>query len=209
MQSYGLKVNTKYNLSDYASKIMTTAGDVILFESGVYKIYCDGDIFIKHNIVKGLMHITCISVRDDIKINIEAKGEINEELSDIYHQVIIQNKNVEVNINAKGIVDNLAKIIYRSNIKNYDGKDKLNLNSSKKEIEIGSGSGKQKAEFLKMSDMSEIDAEPSLDIIGDSFKSSHSFSTMCISEEKKNYLSLHGYEYTDIEKEIKDSFLNI
>ncbi len=208
MTSYGLKINTEYNLSDYKERIMTTAGDVVLFESGVYKIYCDGDTFIKHNITDVLMHITCISVRDDIKINIEARGEVGGAssagakesiVSDIYHQVISHNKNVEVNINTKGIVSGDAKIIYRSNIKNYFGE---NLK------EIGSGTGNQKAEFLKMSDMSEVDAEPSIDILGDNFKSSHSFSVTHISVEKKNYLALHGYNDVDIEKEVKDSFLN-
>ena len=176
---------------------MTTAGDVVLFESGIYKIYCDGDIFIKHNLTSDLMHIKCISVREDIKINIECVGKIGNEANegevcDIYHEVLVKNKNIEVNIKAKGVVEGNAKIIYRSNIKS----------------EGGSGTGKQKAEFLKLSEDSEVDAEPALSILGDDFKCSHSFSVTKISEEKANYLALHGFEKEDIEKEIVESFLN-
>jgi hypothetical protein len=209
MTNYGLKVNSKYDLNSYQEKIMTAGGDVVLFESGIYKIYCDGDIFIKHNITSSLMHIKCVSVRDDIKINIECVGKIVEEGSenknenknltavcDIYHEVLVKNKNVEVNINAKGVVSGDAKIIYRSKIINYENGM------------IGTGTGKQKAEFLKMSDESEVDAEPMLDIMGDGFKSSHSFSVTHINEEKRNYLALHGYENSEIEKEIVESFLN-
>ncbi len=204
MTNYGLKVNTKYNLKDYEEKVMTTAGDIVLFESGIYKIYCDGDIFIKHNITNRLIHIKCISTRDDIKINIEASGMVggaegatHEEnvpriCSDIYHEVSAQNKNIEVNIKTKCVVGDNAKIIYRSNIMSCNG----------------SGTGSQKAEFLKINDGSEVDAEPSLSILGDNFKCSHSFSVTKINEEKENYLALHGYEKEDIEKEIVESFLN-
>ena len=200
---YGLKVNTKYNLNDYEERIMTAAGDIVLFEAGIYKIYCDGDIFIKHNLVNNLIHVNCISVRDDIQINIECVGEVGVHgseaaVSDVYHEVIVQNKNVLVNIKTKGVAESDGKIIYRSKITNYSNNK-----------EYGAGNGNQKAEFLKMSDQSEVDAEPSLDILGDNFKCSHSFSVTHINEQKKSYLALHGYEDKDIEKEIKESFLSM
>ena len=66
----------------------------------------------------------------------------------------------------------------------------------------------KKAEFLKMSNESEVDAEPALNIVGDNFKCSHSLSISNINEEKRNYLSLHGYENEDLEKDLKESFLN-
>jgi hypothetical protein len=200
MTNYGLKVNSKYDLNKYEKKIITTAGDVVLFEGGIYKIYCDGDTFIKHNIVNSLIHITCVSVRDCIKINIECMGEVKSSDKihecDIYHNVLVKNRNVEVNIKAKGVIYDDTKIIYRSKIINYE------------DGFIGTGTGKQKAEFLQIGNKSEIDAEPSLDIKGEDFKSSHSFSVTHISEEKKNYLAIHGYEHEDLEKEITESFLN-
>ena len=199
MTNYGLKVNTNYNLSDYNEKVMTTAGDVVLFESGVYKIYCDGDIFVKHNIVNGLMHVTCISVRDNIKINIEASGCVRggeaaaSSVSDIYHKIISQNKDVIMNIKVKGVADNDAKIVYRSSIGG---------------VESSTGMGSQDAKFIMLSNEVEIDAEPSLDLASNLILTTHNVAISGVSKEHMFYMNLHGLNNKESEIELVQSFLS-
>jgi hypothetical protein len=193
MTNYGLKVNSKYDLSEYEERVMTTAGDVVLFEAGVYKIYCDGDTFVKHNIINNLMHITCISVRDDIKINIEAAGIINDGISDVHHKIICRNKNVYMTIKVKSALDNDVKIIYRSSIGG---------------VENSTGVGKQDAKFIMLSNECEIDAEPSLDLASNLIPTTHNVAMSGVSKESIFYMSLHGLNNKESEIELVQSFLN-
>lgn len=193
MTNYGLKVNSKYDVSEYEERVMTTAGDVVLFESGVYKIYCDGDTFVKHNITSNLMHIICISVRDEIKINIEAVGIISDGVSDVQHKIISKNKNVEMNIKVKSIADNDAKIIYRSSIGG---------------VENSTGMGNQNAKFIMLSNECEIDAEPSLNLASNLIPTTHNVAISGVSKENIFYMSLHGLNNKESETELVHSFLN-
>ncbi len=193
MQNYGLKVNTKYDLSEYEERVMTTAGDVVLFESGIYKIYCDGDTYIKHNITNGLLHVTCISVRDNIKINIEAIGMIGDGVSDAYHKIISKDKNVDMNIKVKGVADNDAKIIYRSSIGG---------------LESSTGTGNQDAKFIMLSNEVEIDAEPSLDLASNLIPTTHNVAISGVSREHMFYMNLHGLNNRESEMELVQSFLS-
>ena len=199
MTTYGLKVNSKYDLNKYEERVMTTAGDVVLFESGVYKIYCDGDTFVSHNITDSLMHITCISIRDDIKINIKASGKVDgihgseAAVSDTYHKIRIQNKNVIANIKVKGVANNNTKIIYRSSICG---------------VENSTGMGNQDAKFIMLSNECEIDAEPSLDLASNTVPTTHNISVGGLSRDNIFYMNLHGLDNTETQLELVESFLN-
>ena len=201
--AYGLKVSTPYDLVQMPKKILHNVfGDVVLTESGVYELNCTSDTYVSHNIINGLMHITCISDADDIKINIKANGKIQntndnsekkEVVSDIYHNIIANNKNVISKIEARAAAYDNSKIIYRSSFG----------------VSVGAGgAGTQKAHFLILSNTAEIDAEPSLDIASNIFPTSHAIGVSGVDKNKIWYLATHGYDIINSEQEIVGGFLN-
>ena len=191
---YGLKVSTPYYLDQMPKKILHNVfGDVVLIESGVYELHCTSDTYVSHNIVNGLMHITCISDADDIKINIKANGKVdNDIVSDVYHNIIANNKNVMSKIEARAAAYDNSKIIYRSSLGASVG---------------AGGAGTQKAHFLILSNTAEIDAEPSLDIASNTFPTSHAIGVSGVDKNKIWYLATHGYDIINGEQEIVEGFL--
>jgi Fe-S cluster assembly protein SufD len=193
MKNYGLKVNSPYNVNKYEERVMYTAGSVVLFESGVYKIMCDGDTYISHNLTNGLMHITCESNRDDININIKASGLIDDDnVCDVYHKVISKNQNVTMNINVKGVASDSSKIIYRSQIGGTQN---------------SSGNGLQKADFIMLSNNSEVDAEPNLNLESNIIPTKHSVSISGLKKENIFYMNIHGLGDGESERELIEGFL--
>lgn len=193
MNSYGLKVTSPYNES-IVKKIYNAFGDIILTDAGVYEIYCTSDTFIHHNFLNNILHIKCFSEEDDIEINIRASGEAKrDEVVDIYHEIIANNKNVISKINTKGIAYDNSKIIYRSSLT-------ANKNST--------GRGSQAAKFIFQSDEAEIDSEPSLNIVSSEFPTNHAIGISGIDKYKVWYLSNRGFDQKEAEREIIEGFLN-
>ena len=192
--TYGLKVSTPHDLDQMPKKILHNVfGDVVLTESGVYELSCISDTYVSHNIVNGLMHITCVSHADDIKINIKANGKVdNDIVSDVYHNIIANNKNVMSKIEARAAAYDNSKIIYRSSLGASVG---------------AGGAGTQKAHFLILSNTAEIDAEPSLDIASNTFPTSHAIGVSGVDKNKIWYLATHGYDIINGEQEIVEGFL--
>ncbi len=196
LKSYGLKITTPYDSKNITKKTIPNAyGDIVLAESGVYEIYCTGDTHIWHNITGNLMHVTAISGADNIKININATGRlVDKEISDIYHSIVVDHKNVFSNINSRGVASEQSKLIYRSSLG-----AKINA----------SGTGRQSAKFILLSDYSEIDAEPSLDICSDTYHTSHAIGVSGVSPENMWYLAMRGYDTLRSQDELVDGFLNL
>jgi Fe-S cluster assembly scaffold protein SufB len=152
------------------------------------------------------MHITCISVRDDIKINIVANGKVGDVIGggeaaakkddvtcDVYHKIISQNKNVEMNINAKAVTDGDSKIIYRSSIGG---------------LQNSTGAGSQNAKFIMLGDGVEIDAEPSLDLETNNIPTSHNVSIGGFENKNIFYMNLHGLDEKESKDMLVEAFLN-
>ena len=195
-KSYGLKISSPFDIVSIEKKVIGNAyGDIVIAEPGVYEVHCTSDTYVHHNIVPGLMHITCISRADDIIINIKASGTLTgDNVSDIYHSIVAANTGVKSKIDSRGVAYDNSKIIYRSS---------LGANS------LSEGVGSQSGKFLLLSDTAEIDAEPSLDIYSDKFPTSHAIGVSGVDQNKTWYLATHGYDKLSGESEIVEGFLNI
>jgi hypothetical protein len=190
--TYGLKVNSPFDLTSFENVELEGRGLIELGKPGIYTIKCLDDIEIVHNLSSGLYHITCVSGKDNTKIKISSKGINSNSSSDIYHHVINSNKNTEVEINCRGLCDG-GKIIYRSNIEST--KD-------------SSGFGKQSGKFLILSPSSEIDAIPELDNMGKEMSVSHSISIGKLNQNHLKYLNMHGFNDVEARQQLIEAFLN-
>lgn len=192
MQKYGLKVESPYATQE--EKIIRGNGDIVITEPGRYRIFCNDDTYVHHNIVNSLIYIVCESEASDIEIKIKATGKMGSgEVADVYHQIISNNKNVSSHIESRGVAENGGRIIYRSSLA-------AKQNST--------GEGKQSAKFIILDNTSEVDAEPSLDIESDTFPTTHAVSIGGVNEEKVFYAKLHGFSEEEAKSELVAGFLN-
>lgn len=192
MQKYGLKVASPYEKKE--ETVITGHGDIVLTETGVYRIKCIGDTYVHHNVTNNMMHVTCESAKDDIEIHIKSNGQVNDgEVADVYHSIIAKHKNVKTNIESRGVANGTGRIIYRSSLGS---------------LESSSGEGKQSGKFLILDNNAEVDAEPSLDIASDTFPTTHAVSVSGIDNEKLFYMKSAGLSQKEAEDEIVSGFLN-
>lgn len=192
MQKYGLKVSSPYDKLE--EKLIHAAGDIVLAEPGSYRIVCEGDTYVHHNIVNNQISIVCESAEDDIKIEIKASGKLGtDEVADVYHKIVAKHKNVKTNINARGVVSENGRIIYRSSLA---------------ADEDATGTGNQSGKFIILDNTAEVDAEPSLDIYSDLFPTAHAIGVSGINAEKMFYMRAQGMSEDEAKSEIVTGFLN-
>ena len=98
-----------------------------------------------------------------------------------------------MDIRLKAVACDNTKIIYRSSLSG---------------IKDASGTGNQKAEFITIGDMCEIDAEPAIDLETNNIQASHSVTVSNFSDINKFYASLHGLQISDSQDIFVEGFLN-
>jgi Fe-S cluster assembly scaffold protein SufB len=196
--NYGLKIKSSYDVSAFSKNIKhiyNATGDIIITDSGIYYVYCEGDVTIHNNISHNLHHIICVAKQDNINIKILSTGEtVSDQRADILHVIESDFKNVSMKIYTRGIATGNSKIIYRSNI--IAGPN-------------ASGTGFQEAKFILMSQSSEIDAIPMLEIQNTNIPTSHNISISDFNYEHVFYYALHGYDIIETQNSLREAFLNI
>ena len=192
MQQYGLKISSIYEKQEQ-QVIDNASGYYFISETGNYVFNCIGDTIVEHDIKNALLHITCISQSDTIKIEIRSNGKVSDgELSDVYHKIIAKNTDVSMLINAKGVADENSKIIYRSSLGAF--KD-------------ATGNGVQKGEFILLANSAEVDAVPGLDIYSSTVPTTHNISIGGIDKNKIWYMTSRGMSEEEARQEYVLGFL--
>jgi Fe-S cluster assembly scaffold protein SufB len=192
MQQYGLKISSIYEKPEQKT-IDNARGYYFISESGNYVFNCIADTIVEHDIKNTLIHVTCNSKVDAIKIEIRTNGKVSDgEVSDVYHKIVAKNVDVTMCIDAKGVAGENSKIIYRSSL----GAD-----------ENATGNGIQKGEFIILANSAEVDAVPGLDIYSDTVPTTHNISIGGIDKNKIWYMTSRGMSESDAREQYVSGFL--
>ncbi len=193
MQQYGLKISSIYEKPE-TKTVDNASGYYFISESGIYIFNCIGDTVVEHDMKNTLIHVTCNSASDAIKIEIRSNGKVGEsEVSDVYHKIVAKNTDVTMRIHAKGVSDENSKIIYRSSL----GADKN-----------ATGNGVQKGEFMLLANSAEVDAVPGLDIYSHTVPTTHNISIGGVDKNKIWYMTSRGMSELDARTQYIEGFLN-
>ncbi|MBW3019741.1 SufD family Fe-S cluster assembly protein [Candidatus Woesearchaeota archaeon] len=136
--------------------------------------------------------IKCFQNSSNVKISsLILSKEVSQKFLDI--KINQENKNNNSDVKIKGICDDSAKIISRSNI---------NISKDAKE-----GSAYESIDFLNLSENCESDMMPFLEINNPNISCSHRATIELVDEDKLFYLQSRGLSKEDSKNLIVDSFI--
>lgn len=208
---YGLKMSSPF--ADEFLKIAEAGGESIEVKPGNTEVF-ENDLS-KSSLLVVHVHEgavfeyieTCsgkVNVKNDIHIilkGIGAKATIigrynmaGDSKLDVYHKIYHEAPDTVSKIDARGVLNDQAHLIYRSDIEMEKGMKNL--------------SGAQDGKFLVLSKDAKVDAIPSLDIASNSVSCSHSLSITHITPEDLFYSKTRGIGEDKARELLIEGFLN-
>jgi Fe-S cluster assembly scaffold protein SufB len=189
MQKYGLKVTSPFEIP--VLEVLEFQSQLELKKVGNFVLNINKDINIEQKLIEGVNHLTLNISGNDLNINLNIKSTLNnDQISDVRHVFNINGSNIKLNINGNIALLNSSRVIYRSLINSSD---------------TSTGEGNQKIKFLMLSNVCEVDAEPSIDSTGEEFKTSHGISIGGMNQKVLSYLNIHGLNQGEGENLILES----
>lgn len=179
MKTYSLKVNTPHD--DIALK-------TILIDNGkvntLYQSIDQGTVHEQYIIKNGSTLI--------LNTRVDARSGADKVI-DIYHELVLKGDSSAAYVYTKGVTDSNNRIIYRSIIK---------TDNNYKDLK-----GEESMRFYMMSNESEIDAMPNLEIAKNDIAAKHTLAITKVNDIHRHYMAMHGLSMSEIEELIVESVL--